>query len=1004
MSKDEGEWEGLEDDEGVTRKREAQRGAPSLVYRVFAAPRVPFPLIAAGTVLMAKKKNVVQESSSESEEQQQYIVEVITKARVDSDGEWEYHVKWANYDSDNNTWEPAENVEACDRLLKGFWRDVGYDNEDYPTGHTVYATPTWITKEKNFFAKHFGSSRPKQSDVNQSSESSEDDQPIPQPPPTRRKATSKASSKKKEVVGKMKRPRSETPSSSTSAKKAKAVKKSKAATRRRQEESDDDSRHESSVSDNVPLTKTKKPKPQKRTVAESSKGKEKASPLAENEESDRAGSLFSGSDGRSSPDVSLASKDKQGSTKDISSKSTTPQVVPARTAPKDPPRGGPSTSSNGKSVPTGIPTKMRLAESATSLVAARPTMQRSKIANLSFKKNTATSGSAANTPVQESYPSPTALFAPSPRSPEGNIPSPAHQSPVLEQRPAFPLPRRGVPPPAPVETVPDVDQFLSTVMPTELAAPMDETAAEPPLRGPVPTASSASKPPIGRIPKKWKWTGEVFIEVEEGRAQRICNIALSDATEPRPNGLRFSICLDPVDSVRLGKLYEVADIYMILRSCTQVQQFAKLGPGKDSDADAVTALAAHLKTKRSFTYARLSLDGGEVALMLVFPSSINELCRLLKVPPQTLVDAPMIAALLPWELTRQEFDEAKWFKTRSDDALTASLDPVVDAAAREMFSKNPAVHRALRILNVPHRLFKFLSASSRTYCIWYSPADGQVGELAGMETAALRTLLAAFKANDMGYKKDVRIVFVHVGALKTIYKLQALAERRNKRCELRFYTYGTHESVPPERWGIREIYPLGGVVTFTPSAILSNIVGVYELIKKIDEHPIWDCYILPSVVAMLAKSTCQDQNPLALFDKGDFFFSDLLGMIEEGKISLLRMPPLTRCPKGGDDPTAKWISWQTELLRADARGLLESSIALAAEQYSSVQANELPDAIQKEIIRDLMGMQMQPAIMDTRRRFVVIKGKSDRYLSEDRDGVECTTATAFDFKDDFFKV
>ena len=47
MSKDEGEWEGLEDDEGVTRKREARRGAPSLVYRVFAAPRVPFPLIAA---------------------------------------------------------------------------------------------------------------------------------------------------------------------------------------------------------------------------------------------------------------------------------------------------------------------------------------------------------------------------------------------------------------------------------------------------------------------------------------------------------------------------------------------------------------------------------------------------------------------------------------------------------------------------------------------------------------------------------------------------------------------------------------------------------------------------------------------------------------------------------------------------------------------------------------------------------------------------------------------
>lgn len=40
------------------------------------------------------------------------------------------------------------------------------------------------------------------------------------------------------------------------------------------------------------------------------KGKEKADTFPEHEESDHAGSLFSGSDGRSSPDVSLATKGK----------------------------------------------------------------------------------------------------------------------------------------------------------------------------------------------------------------------------------------------------------------------------------------------------------------------------------------------------------------------------------------------------------------------------------------------------------------------------------------------------------------------------------------------------------------------------------------------------------------------------------------------------------------------------------------------------------------------
>ncbi|TFY59615.1 hypothetical protein EVJ58_g5677 [Rhodofomes roseus] len=537
------------------------------------------------------------------------------------------------------------------------------------------------------------------------------------------------------------------------------------------------------------------------------------------------------------------------------------------------------------------------------------------------------------------------------------------------------------------------------MMPADMAAPMDETAMEPPIRKPAPIASSSAKPTaLGRIPKKWKWTGEVFIEVEEGRAQRLCNMSLWDATDPRPNGLRFSICLNAVDSIRLGKLHEAADIYMILRSCIQVQQFAKLGPGEDSDDDAVVALAAHLRARRAFTYARLSLDGVEVALMLVFPPSINELCRLFKVPPQATIDAPMVAALLPWELSRQEFDDAKWFKPRADVESSVYLDPAVETATRETIARDPAVHRALRILNVPHSLYKFLSSYSRKYCIWYSPADGTVGEPPGMETAALRAVLTALKAMDMGYKSDVRIIFVHVGALKTFHKLPALAERRSKRSEIRFYTYGTHESVPPDRWGIREIYPLGGIVTFTPSAVLNNIVGVYELIKKIDEHPMWECYILPSVIAMLAKLTCQGDTPVALFDKGEFLFSDLLEMIEEGKISLLRSPPLTRCAKGGIDPAAKWISWQTEVLGMDARNLLESSIALAMEQYSGVQENDLPDAIQKEIVRDLMGMQVQPALMDARRRFVVIRSKSDKFLSEDKDG----TVGAFDFRDDFF--
>lgn len=287
-----------------------------------------------------------------------------------------------------------------------------------------------------------------------------------------------------------------------------------------------------------------------------------------------------------------------------------------------------------------------------------------------------------------------------------------------------------------------------------------------------------------------------------------------------------------------------------------------------------------------FTYARLILDDVEVALLLLFPLSLFELRQALKVP-QELVDAnALVAALVPWELSWRTYEDALWLSPRSLEPSQNRPPAAVFEALQKssIFPNTPLFHRVLRILKVPRTLLDFMSTPNRPYCLWYANADG-VHPSRGYETKLLQTFLTICKARDVGIKADVRAVFVHIGALATLYKLPALAERRYKRPDLRFYTYGSHENVSPDRWGIREIFPLGmcnpfcshvsdnstdragGVVTFTPAAVIENIVGTYELIKKIDEHPLWQCYILPSVVAMLAMLTCQDQAPLTLFDQ-----------------------------------------------------------------------------------------------------------------------------------------
>ncbi|KAG1757322.1 hypothetical protein EDB19DRAFT_1623851 [Suillus lakei] len=86
---------------------------------------------------MGRKKKV---------EQEVYHVEVITKARVSDEGDWEYYVKWAGYDSDADTWEPQQNVKQCDRLLCSFWDHIGTDDGDYPVGYEIAARDHWISE------------------------------------------------------------------------------------------------------------------------------------------------------------------------------------------------------------------------------------------------------------------------------------------------------------------------------------------------------------------------------------------------------------------------------------------------------------------------------------------------------------------------------------------------------------------------------------------------------------------------------------------------------------------------------------------------------------------------------------------------------------------------------------------------------------------------------------------------------------------------------------------
>ncbi|PIL29610.1 hypothetical protein GSI_08247 [Ganoderma sinense ZZ0214-1] len=999
---------------------------------------------------MAKKKQPVIVEDDSDDEDTQFVVEVVKAAKVE-DGEWKYLVKWANYSSSEDTWEPDENLEKCNRLLTDFWRDVGVDDDDYFEGEVVHARPSWIKKEKKMFAKLNNKK------VEESSEDDSDDEPMPSLPPDKKKGKGKvaAPSINKNPKGKAVAKKPTTPKKRVKTTKVKHERLSvsigsfTAGSLQIELYLQDDS-------DNVPLSsvrskgkkrakalvassdddeadKDAKPlsKAKKATIVIPPMGSAKRKPL-DPDHSDSAGSLFS-EKSVSSPEVALKSLPTPAAPATIPMKRPSIDVSTQRTAKRqivEMPMQITGTAGNA--------TKARLAQRIPQPppTAGPSAPQKLDLSKMSFRKNSAaTAGpSPAQSPVISSPVVPplprrstSASDGQSPapggrRTPTFESHAPAGMVPAEPRRPALPLPRRtlsGLAQPLAVMAAKDpmaeADRFLTDIMPAAMASPMQEDALEMPPP-PVPVRATQAKPLLPRIQKKWKWTGDLFIDVSRDRAERLCEIMLSEPTEPLPGGLRFNICLTG-ENIRLSAFHNLSFLHLFLLASARAQQFAKLTPAGDKDADAIKQLGAFMKSRSFFSFAHLYLDDSSVGLLLVFPAGHEISEKLLKVPPTLPSETPLQVALVPWELTTKEFRAVTW-KSRSP-TLERTLDPAfaasLEAAGRKVTTQR-RFYQALHILGFPKSLYEFLfeTQSPRPYCIWNEPAETTSTGAVGYETSLLKEILGACSlARDMGHKADVRIVFVHVGALETLHVLPALAMRRMKQSELRFMTYGTHPSVPRERWGIREIYVLGqyklsgnatcGIVTFTPSAIIEGHWKAFRCIKEIAEHPIWDCYILPSVVAMIAKLTCQGQHPLRVYDEGNFVYEDLLKAIEQGTIALLHAPPVVRDPAPEGDASLLWTRWMLCLPSMNARQILEECLRIAAEQFANTSAADLPMAIEKEIARDMLRMQMQPVIMDKYRRFVVVKGKGQTQTNfrEDKGGIEVTTISELDFKDDF---
>ncbi|KAJ7099574.1 hypothetical protein B0H15DRAFT_927978 [Mycena belliarum] len=486
------------------------------------------------------------------------------------------------------------------------------------------------------------------------------------------------------------------------------------------------------------------------------------------------------------------------------------------------------------------------------------------------------------------------------------------------------------------------------------------------------------------------------------RVETVCDeVRVTEVTEAAPP--RIASFVPSTRDLNFARFHVMHDLEMVLPCCARTpHQFAQLtAEGSGGGAESFNILAKYMARKELVVVqsAEWGDDNMLFGYLIFLPPTATALTGYLGVPRDLLQPNCLIAVLLPFppDASSPTLHRRRQFP-RFERMKSAVLS---DAEWRNSLRLEPDYQLGLRIVRLPNDLQKRVRLHQ---CIVWSEFERRDGWDLDTDTKHLITVLSKSQvgvalARDLPPDRSAQVIFVHVAALGSIHNLPHLAQRR-LRPEMWFYLYGTHPKVPRGHWGVRPIYVLGGIVTFTPNALLLDPWGVLKALNQGHTHPLWVCYLLPQVIGLaLRLNECREDETMQPYaELLPVALDRIFDAIDAGKVVLV-------CSSATDTSSTDPKQWMYE--RAIFKPLTKiATVEYCTKAFDAVFGSWPQDQwgaiARNDLLVEMRGMQVHSAIINFYRRFVVLDANPDS-THHGEDGVEWTSVGDFQFDDDFVK-